>query len=350
VLRSNALGTGAVALRAIAGTSLGFIVGGALLVVLGDSTTALWIVLPFAVLLASYAPLRISFLAGQAAFTVLLAVLFNIVQPTGWRVGLVRIEDVAIGCSVSLVAGFLLWPRGAGPVVSADLADAYRTGTDYLSSAVHSLIGTHATLGQAAVSESAAALATVASRRLDVGFRVYLAEQGTKLVHRDELAVLVGGASRLLLTANSLATLPLRQRGGTSNDELFIDGELHNLATALGAIADDLSSNSTLSPTSTLPPSGSALEITTGSPESVCARWIHHHLSHLQAGIDSLAQASAVVRSGVLNKHPIVQHRGHDVRLDGAAEEVTLSAVATKRDEPAALSRGLDALGDGDKS
>ncbi len=115
VLRSNALGTGAIALRAIAGTSLGFIVGGALLVAIGDNDTALWIVLPFAVLLASYAPLRISFLAGQAAFTVLLAVLFNIVQPTGWRVGLVRVEDVAIGCAVSLVAGFLLWPRGAGP-------------------------------------------------------------------------------------------------------------------------------------------------------------------------------------------------------------------------------------------
>ncbi|HEY0869768.1 MAG TPA: FUSC family protein, partial [Acidothermaceae bacterium] len=187
VLRSNALGTGATALRALAGTSLGFIAGGALLVGIGHNTTALWIVLPFAVLLASYAPLRISFLAGQAAFTVLLAVLFNIVAPTGWRVGLVRVEDVAIGCAVSLVAGFLLWPRGAGPVVSVDLADAYRTGVTYLSSAVHSLIGQHATLGQQAVSESAAGDATAASRRLDVAFRVYLAEQGTKLVHRDEL-------------------------------------------------------------------------------------------------------------------------------------------------------------------
>jgi len=343
VLRSNALGTGAIALRAIAGTSLGFIVGGALLVALGDSTTALWMVLPFAVLLAGYAPLRISFLAGQAAFTVLLAVLFNIVQPTGWRVGLVRVEDVAIGCAVSLVAGFLLWPRGAGPVVSADLADAYRTGTAYLSSAVHSLIGTHATLGQEAVSGSAAGVATVASRRLDVAFRVYLAEQGTKLVHRDELAALVGGASRLLLTANSLATLPLRQRGGTKNDELFLDGELHSLTTALEGIAADLSTSSTT------PPSDRTPGIVVGAPESVCARWIHHHIRHLQAGIGSLEQASAVVRSGVLNKHPIVQHRRNDVSLNGSAEEITLSAVATKRDEPATLSRGLDALGDSDQ-
>jgi hypothetical protein len=231
---------------------------------------------------------------------------------------------VAIGCGVSLVAGFLLWPRGAGPVVSADLADAYRTGSDYLSSAVHSLIGTHATLGQEAVSESAAGEATVASRRLDVAFRVYLAEQGTKLVHRDELAALVGGASRLLLTANSLATLPLRTRGATRGDEVFLDGELHTISTALRRIADDLSSDS---PDSTSPASG---QITTGSPESVCARWIHHHLSHLHAGIDSLTVASGVVRSGVLNKHPIVHHRRDHVIGDGSAEEVALSAVATE--------------------
>jgi uncharacterized membrane protein YccC len=342
VLRSNALGTGAIALRAIAGTSLGFIVGGALLVGLGHNTTALWIVLPFAVLLASYAPLRISFLAGQAAFTVLLAVLFNIVQPTGWRVGLVRVEDVGIGCAVSLVAGFLLWPRGAGPVVSADLADAYRTGTDYLSSAVHSLIGTHATPGQEAVSVSAAGDATVASRRLDVAFRVYLAEQGTKLVHRDELAALVGGASRLLLTANSLATLPIRVGRATPDDEAFLDGELHNLASAFASIADDLSTSGTL------PPSGRMSA--TGTPESVCARWIHHHLSHLQAGVDSLSQASAVVRSGVLNKHPVVQHLRDDLGRNGSAKEVALSAVATQRDEAAALAGGLDALCDGDES
>ena len=131
-------------------------------------------------------------------------------------------------------------------------------------------------------------------------------------MHRDELAALVGGASRLLLTANSLATLPLRTKGATRGDELFLDGELHNLATALGHIADDLTSSST-------PPASDPISVT-GSPESVCARWIQHHLSHLQADVDSLAQASAVVRSGVLNKHPIVQHRPDHVSLDLGAQ------------------------------
>jgi uncharacterized membrane protein YccC len=333
VLRSNALGTGATALRALAGTSLGFIVGGALLVGIGDNVTALWIVLPFAVLLASYAPLRISFLAGQAAFTVLLAVLFNIVQPTGWRVGLVRVEDVAIGCAVSLVAGFLLWPRGAGPVVSVDLADAYRTGVTYLSSAVHSLIGQHATLGQQAVSESAAGDATAASRRLDVAFRVYLAEQGTKLVHRDELASLVGGASRLLLTANSLATLPLRPvlaAGGNEGDERLLDAELHRVSTAFAKIADDLSPRHQPSSSSS---AVATPGVVTGSPESACARWIHHHLSHLQAGVDPLARASAVVRSGVLDKNATMQQLRDRLGINRPAQQVALSSVATQLDE-----------------
>jgi uncharacterized membrane protein YccC len=304
VLRSNAFGTGAIALRALAGTALGFVVGGALLVGLSDNVTALWIVLPFAVLLAGYAPQRVSFLAGQAAFTVLLAVLFNIVQPTGWRVGLVRVEDVAIGCGVSLVVGFLLWPRGAAPVVSLDIADAYRSGVDYLSSAVHTLIGQHAVLGQGAVSVSAAAQATAASRRLDSAFRIYLAEQGTKLVHRDEIASLVGGASRLLLTANSLATLPLRTARDPGDDQQLLDGELHDLSAALERIADDLAPprGRRNTPLPDAAPVGvrNAGDRSLGgrdTPESVCARWIHHHLSHLQAAVDPLAEAATVLRA-----------------------------------------------------
>jgi hypothetical protein len=348
VLRSNALGTGAVALRAIAGTALGFIVGGALLVGLGDHTNALWIALPFAVLFASYAPLRISFLAGQAGFTVLLAVLFNIVQPTGWRVGLVRVEDVAIGCAVSVVVGFLLWPRGAAPVVSLDLADAYRSGVSYLSSAVHGLLNRH-TPESPATLETAADSATAASRRLDSAFRIYLAEQGTKLVHRDELAALVGGASRLLLTANSLATLPVRTRGATESDEVILDAELHELRESLERIADDLApvrpaittreglvglgrrgsggdgsgrrdvnrrgldrirGNRVGLPYVVDAPAsqfgglelaekaggGGRLAAATVTVDTVCARWIHHHLAHLQASVYPLTEASAVLR------------------------------------------------------
>ena len=92
---------------------LGVVAGSAIMLGVGDHTVLLWALLPLAVLVSGIAPSMISFVAGQAAFSLLVIILFNILQPVGWRVGLTRIEDVAIGCGVSLVVGFLFWPRGA---------------------------------------------------------------------------------------------------------------------------------------------------------------------------------------------------------------------------------------------
>ena len=71
-------------------------VGAALLIAIGTNPDALWAVLPVAILVAAYAPGTTPFLVGQAAFTVTIVVLFNLLQPVGWTVGLLRIEDVAI--------------------------------------------------------------------------------------------------------------------------------------------------------------------------------------------------------------------------------------------------------------
>jgi len=321
VLRSNALGTGATALRALAGTTLGFVAGAALLVALGDHVDALWVVLPIAVALAGYAPVRISFLAGQAAFTVLLAVLFNIIQPTGWRVGLVRVEDVAIGCAISLGVGILLWPRGVAPVVSVDLADAYRTSSDYLSSAVHELLGRQVPRR----TEDAAADAGAAARRLDAALRGYLAEQGPKAANRSELVTLAAGSNRLLLTAASLATLGVRGPAGGSDGDA-VDRELHELALAVGRIADGLSPPSARdlrriataeelhsgAPSGVAPPTGATKEPAGAAAGAgadavpgvaraaaaagvVCVGWIHHHLGHLIESIGPIAAAAAAV-------------------------------------------------------
>ena len=65
VLRSNALSTGQNALRAMAGTLVGFIVGGALVYVIGTNTAVLWALLPFVILFAGLAPAAISFAAGR---------------------------------------------------------------------------------------------------------------------------------------------------------------------------------------------------------------------------------------------------------------------------------------------
>jgi uncharacterized membrane protein YccC len=201
VLRTNAAATGATVLRALAGTVVGFAVGAALMLAIGTNPTTLWIVLPIAVLVAAYTPGTAPFAVGQAAFTVTVVVLFNLLAPAGWKVGLVRVQDVVIGCAVSLVVGLLFWPRGASVTVGDALADAFRTGAAYLTQAVDWTLGV-----RRAVPDTAAPAAS-AGIRLDDALRLYLAEQGTKRVGKHDLWTLVLATTRLRLTATSLAGL-----------------------------------------------------------------------------------------------------------------------------------------------
>jgi uncharacterized membrane protein YccC len=201
VLRTNAAGTGSTVLRALAGTVVGFAVGAALLVGIGTDATALWIALPVAVCVAAYAPGTAPFAVGQAGFTIVVVVLFNLLVPAGWKVGLLRIEDVAIGCGVSVVVGVLFWPRGVSSVVGNDLADAFRRGAAYLGQAVDWSLGLRQEAPDAAVS------ALTAGNRLDEALRGFLAEQGTKKLSRQDLWTLVMASMRLRLTANSVAGL-----------------------------------------------------------------------------------------------------------------------------------------------
>jgi uncharacterized membrane protein YccC len=201
VLRSNAASTGSTAVRAIGGTVIGFGVGALLILGIGTSTGALWAALPIAVAVAAYAPGTLPFTFGQAAFTVVVVVLFNLLVPVGWRVGVLRIEDVALGCLVSLVIGVLFWPRGAGAVVGDDLADAFRTGAAYLTQAVDWA------LGRRHAPPDAGPAAVTAGIRLDEALRGFLAEQGAKRLSKEELWRLVMATTRLRLTAYSLADL-----------------------------------------------------------------------------------------------------------------------------------------------
>jgi len=201
VLRTNASATGATAWRALAGTAAGFVVGAGLLLAIGTGQPVLWATLPVAVLVAGYAPGTAPFLVGQAAFTVTTVVLFNLLVPAGWKVGLLRVEDVAVGCVVSLVVGILFWPRGAGSVVADDLADSFRRGAEYLTQAVDWALSELMTPPSAAIAVVAAGI------RLDDALRGFLAEQGSKRVSKEDLWTLVNASIRLRLTANTLAGL-----------------------------------------------------------------------------------------------------------------------------------------------
>jgi uncharacterized membrane protein YccC len=208
VLRSNALSTGQNIVRALAGTTAGFIVGGALVYLIGTDTTLLWALLPLVVLVAGMAPATISFAAGQAAFTLTLLILFNLLAPIGWKIGFLRIEDVAIGGAVSLAVGLLFWPRGAAAALGRALAQAYSESASYLARAV--AYGVACCDGSGAAGEAPAAAATgaaAASRRLDDTFRGYLAERGSKPAALAEITALVTGVTGVRLAADAVLDL-----------------------------------------------------------------------------------------------------------------------------------------------
>jgi uncharacterized membrane protein YccC len=204
VLRSNALGTGATALRAIGGTAVGFVVGSAIMIGVAGHAVALWLLLPLAVLVSGVAPSMISFAAGQAGFTLVVVILFNIIQPLGWRVGLTRIEDVAIGCGVSIVVGLLFWPRGAMAALARALSDAFVTSSGYLADAVDRV-----TITERRVDTGPGERAShSAYLRLDDAFHQLLAERGAKVIPVDHVANLFTGSNRIRLAAHTLAAVP----------------------------------------------------------------------------------------------------------------------------------------------
>jgi hypothetical protein len=291
VLRTSAAATGSTALRGLAGTVAGFAVGAALLLGIGTSQTALWIAFPLAVLVAAYAPGTAPFVVGQAAFTVTIVVLFNLLVPAGWRVGLLRVEDVAIGCAVSLVVGFLFWPRGASAVVGDNLADAFRSGSAYLGEAAKWALGDRPSRPERATT------AIAAGNRLDDAVRGFLTEQGSKRMSKTDLWALVMASTRLRLTAHSMASLPSQAEPHAD------DGRLHQAleqqVADLAGFYDRLAVQVARPMHGAAPPAPVALppgNLSTGAL-APCggsaayrsdALWVGHHLDQLQSHVREL--------------------------------------------------------------
>jgi uncharacterized membrane protein YccC len=226
VLRSNALNTGRSIVSALAGTAIGIVLGALLVIGIGTHEAVLWGVLPVAVFLAAYAPRAISFTAGQAGFTIVLFLLFNIIQPVGWTVGLIRVEDVAIGFAVSLLVGLLFWPRGAAALVLDELAATYARGAEYV-------VATARRLSEGGSDESARAgrAADAALHRLDDAFRQYLAERSATEYNVEDVAALVGGAARVRRAAQSLGAL-----GSMTDPNTYLERCARNLDGELEAL------------------------------------------------------------------------------------------------------------------
>jgi len=226
VLRSSALGTGTTVVDALLGTAVGIVAGALVVTVVPTGSAFLWAILPFAVLLAAYAPRVATFAAGQAGFTLLLVILFNLLKPIGWQVGVVRVEDVAIGFAISLALGLLFWPRGAAALLRTSLQSAYGAAGELLAASRRLLADLDradadgvATVADGRAVEAAARSAQSAADLLDDAYRQYLAERQVGEVPVADVATLVEGAQRVRRTARALldgraaaAPLPPPQR------------------------------------------------------------------------------------------------------------------------------------------
>jgi uncharacterized membrane protein YccC len=288
VLRTNATATGATALRAIGGTAIGFVIGGALVLAIGSDKTALWVAFPIAVLVAAYSPGTAPFALGQAAFTVMIAVLFNLIVPVGWKVGVVRIEDVALGCAVSVVVGTLFWPRGVAAVVGDDLADVFRTGASYLTQAVQ-----WATGARTAEPENGTAAGT-AALRLDEALRAFIAEQGTKHMASQELWRLVGGSLRLRLTAHAVADMP-GDATGVDAARGVLERRTATLTGWYERLAEQVGKPNHQAVAELEPPSLAADGVVDSSSGSYYGIWLCEHLDHLGDHLGELVGPAAAV-------------------------------------------------------
>ena len=123
VMRTSAVQTGATALQAVLGTLIGFAVGLPLLLAIGTRGDLYLYVLPI-VIVGGLLAGSINVVWGQAGFTVLVSVLFNLVEPIGWEIGVIRLQDVALGAAAGVVIGLAAWPRGAAGQLAQSLGDA----------------------------------------------------------------------------------------------------------------------------------------------------------------------------------------------------------------------------------
>ena len=207
VLRSSALTTGTKVLRAVVGTGIGFVLGGALIAVVGVDPAVLWVLMPIVVFGSAYVPEISSFTAGQAAFTMMVLIFFNLIAPTGWKVGLIRVEDVVFGALVGVMVSVLLWPRGATASAARAIEAARDVFARYLGVTVRRITrgATEQAMDEVAILSHDA---IVASRVADDAVRQYLSEGSGETDFRAPMVRAFNRAIRLRAAADLIADIP----------------------------------------------------------------------------------------------------------------------------------------------
>jgi hypothetical protein len=139
VVKSEARRTGRSLGEAVVGTAFGFGAAAVVIASIGSRPGWLAAALPLTLFAAFYAKGALSFLVGQAAFTMAVLVMFNLLAPLGWSLGVVRLEDVTAGALIGLAVGVLAWPRGAEASIGPNTSRLVETSCRYLVTVIHDL-------------------------------------------------------------------------------------------------------------------------------------------------------------------------------------------------------------------
>lgn len=232
VLHSGAHSTYTTAVGAVVGTLIGIAIGVVLVLLFGDVTWLQWMLLPIVVFIAAYIP-GVNFIAGQAAFGLLVIVLFEILDYPGTQTAVVRVETVATGAITATVLSFVLWPRGARAAIAASVAEVYRAAAAATSTFVRDAAdrGLHA-------SEL-----IEADRRAEAAFAVALAEHSEPIDTAAWARVLAPSTLTRALVIGLVPTVD-HEPAGCGHAVAVVDRCVDAASERLATVADVLAGHS----------------------------------------------------------------------------------------------------------
>jgi uncharacterized membrane protein YccC len=287
VLRSNAFATGRTALMAAIGTAVGFAISAGLLGIVGFDDAVLWGIVVAGFFLSAYTPQVVGFIAGQVSFTIAVVAMFNLIEPQGWQTGLVRVENIVIGSSVSAVVALLFWPRRASVGLRANVAALYRDLSQAVSKGV--------------VDPDDFAPVRNAELRAHASYVQYLSETARAPANRRPWATLLAEAAQVRFAVESMKAhhgVVRFDRCGPTRTALR--ASVQDVASALDGAATLVASPGSA------PPTGVDIESTTATTRVPIRECLAHHAHDggpdgpLAAGLDAAIVRDLILEIGAL--------------------------------------------------
>jgi uncharacterized membrane protein YccC len=140
LMRTSVATTRAAVVPAFLGTVAGGLLAAVILALAAGNSVVYEVAFPFVMLIALVAGPLGGVVAGQAMFTLLVAMLFAQMAPVSWRLAEVRVFDVVLGGLLGAVVGLLVWPRGARAEMRRTTKAALDAAANDLKSTVRSLV------------------------------------------------------------------------------------------------------------------------------------------------------------------------------------------------------------------